>query len=156
MAADRAMMERVLDSVPQRHPFRFIDEILELDEEHIVGAYRFRKDEYFYRGHFPGRPITPGVILIETMAQTGVVAFGIYLAMTQWRLAPEELNAMITLFTSAENIEFTGLVHPGERVVIRGEKIYLRRKNLKAKIAVARDSGEEVCSGVLAGMTVPL
>jgi 3-hydroxyacyl-[acyl-carrier-protein] dehydratase len=79
MEADRSMRERVLALVPQRRPFRFIEEILELDEEHIVGAYRFRSDEYFYPGHFPGLPVTPGVILIETMAQTGVVAFGLYL-----------------------------------------------------------------------------
>ena len=81
MEADRFMRERVLGMVPQQHPFRFIEDILELDEEHIVGVYRFQKNEYFYRGHFPGLPITPGVILIETMAQTGVVAFGLYLAM---------------------------------------------------------------------------
>ena len=80
MEADRFMRERILAMVPQQHPFRFIEEILELDEEHIVGVYRFRSDEYFYRGHFPGLPITPGVILIETMAQTGVVAFGLYLS----------------------------------------------------------------------------
>ena len=79
MAADRETMVRILNSVPQQYPFRFIDEILELDDEHIVGSYRFREDEYFYQGHFPDQPITPGVILIETMAQMGVVAFGLYL-----------------------------------------------------------------------------
>jgi 3-hydroxyacyl-[acyl-carrier-protein] dehydratase len=64
MAADREMRERVLAAVPQQEPFRFIDEILELDTDGIVGAYRFKADEYFYRGHFPERPITPGVILV--------------------------------------------------------------------------------------------
>ena len=148
-------MNLVLESVPQREPFRFIDEILELDETHIVGSYRFREDEYFYKGHFPGRPITPGVILIETMAQTGVVAFGIYLAMTEWHLPAAELGSVMTLFTHADNVEFTGLVEPGERVIVQGEKVYLRRRNLKAKISMMRESGGEVCSGFLAGMAVP-
>ena len=69
----------VLTMVPQQEPFRFIDEIVELDSEHIVAQYTFPESSDFYRGHFPGNPITPGVILIETAAQAGVVAFGIYL-----------------------------------------------------------------------------
>jgi 3-hydroxymyristoyl/3-hydroxydecanoyl-(acyl carrier protein) dehydratase len=69
----------VLGMVPQQEPFRFIDEIVELDQEHIVARYTFPEDSDFYRGHFPGNPITPGVILIETAAQAGVVAFGIFL-----------------------------------------------------------------------------
>jgi 3-hydroxyacyl-[acyl-carrier-protein] dehydratase len=154
MAADRTTMDLILKAVPQQDPFRFIDEILELDEEHITGAYRFREDEYFYRGHFPGHPVTPGVMLIEAMAQTGVVAFGIYLAMAQWNLSFTEINGMMTLFTHAENVEFTGIVHPGERVIIRGQKIYLRKRNLKSKISMERECGEEVCSGILAGMAV--
>ena len=59
----------VLAALPQKEPFRFLDEIVELDDEHIVARYTFREEADFYRGHFPGNPITPGVILIETMAQ---------------------------------------------------------------------------------------
>ena len=70
---------RVLDFLPQQDPFRFLDKIIELDEERIVSRYTFKKDEYFYQGHFPGDPVTPGVILTEAMAQTGVVALGLYL-----------------------------------------------------------------------------
>ena len=83
MAADACVIKEILALVPQREPFRFIDEIISLDEEQIIGAYRFREDEFFYRGHFPGHPITPGVILIETMAQIGATAFGIYLLACQ-------------------------------------------------------------------------
>ena len=97
MAADRETMAQVLAAVPQQEPFRFIDEILEMDTEHIVGAYRFKEDEYFYRGHFPGRPITPGVILVEAMAQTGVVAFGLYLVMEQGRAGVLEKEKLTTL-----------------------------------------------------------
>ena len=155
MAADKKIMDEVLRAVPQQRPFRFIDEILELDDGHIIGAYRFREDEYFYQGHFPGQPITPGVILIETMAQTGVVAFGLYLLMQQNMFA-EQAGNLVTLFTIVEEVEFTGIVNPGERIVIRGEKIYFRRGNLKSKVSIQREDGEMVCSGILAGMGVNL
>ena len=156
MAADRETMARVLAAVPQQEPFRFIDEILELDADHIVGAYRFREDESFYRGHFPGHPITPGVILVEAMAQTGVVAFGLYLVMEQGREEELRKGNMTTLFTVIEVMEFAGMVSPGERVIIRGEKVYFRKGNLKAKVSMERENGEPVASGVLAGMGVKL
>src|SRR5437016_5573312 len=76
MAGDAMTPAAVLDAMPHRPPFRFIDEILELDEDHIVAAYRYSADADFYRGHFPGNPITPGVLLLEAMAQAGVVAHG--------------------------------------------------------------------------------
>lgn len=156
MAVDRETMARVLAAVPQQEPFRFIDEILEIDQDHIVGAYRFRKDEYFYKGHFPGHPITPGVILVEAMAQTGVVAFGLYLVMEQGREAELKSGNLTTLFTVIDVMEFAGMVRPGERVIIRGEKVYFRKGNLKAKVSMERENGEPVASGVLAGMGVKL
>ena len=156
MAADRETREKVLAAVPQAEPFRFIDEILELDAEHIVGAYRFRENEYFYKGHFPERPITPGVILVEAMAQTGVVAFGLYLVMEQGREAELKSGNLTTLFTVIDVMEFTGMVNPGERVIIRGEKVYFRKGNLKAKVSMERENGELIASGVLAGMGVKL
>jgi len=156
MAVDHQMMERVLAAVPQQVPFRFIDDILELDESHIVGSYRFREDEYFYRGHFPGRPVTPGVILVETMAQTGVVAFGIYLSMVQRNMSSEQMGKLVTLFTLADNVEFTGIVQPGQRMIVRGEKIYFRNDAIKIKVSMERENGEVVCSAVLAGMGVSL
>jgi 3-hydroxyacyl-[acyl-carrier-protein] dehydratase len=154
MEADRATKERILAMVPQQPPFRFIDDILVMDEEHIVGTYRFRSDEYFYRGHFPGLPITPGVILIETMAQTGVVAFGLYLS-TLPGGKQKGIEDPITLFTMAENVEFTGVVGPGESMTIRGKKVYFRGNQLKVDISMSRPGGEEVCSGILTGKGVP-
>ena len=89
----------LLDAIPQREPFRFIDEILDVDDEHIVAAHRFLPDAPFYRGHFPGRPITPGVLLVEAMAQAAVVAHGIWLLAKQDGL--DDMDKRITLFTDA-------------------------------------------------------
>lgn len=153
--ADRLIRpEAVLDLVPQQRPFRFIDRIEEVDDDHITGSYRFREDEYFYRGHFPGRPVTPGVILLETMAQTGVVALGIYLLLRQGR-SPGDIRRMGTLFSTADAVEFSAMVLPGEQVIVRGTKIYLRRGSLKTHITMEKENGRLVCSGTLAGVGVP-
>jgi 3-hydroxyacyl-[acyl-carrier-protein] dehydratase len=153
MEADRFMRERILEMVPQRHPFRFIEDIMELDEKHIVGVYRFRSNEYFYRGHFPGLPVTPGVILIETMAQTGVVAFGLYLNLLRGK-GGKQMNDPVTLFTLAETVEFTGVVRPGDLVIVTGRKVYFRGNQIKVDCSMTRQDGSEVCSGVLAGKGV--
>ena len=141
--------EAVLAAVPHRPPFRFIEEILELDDEHIVASYRFPEDADFYRGHFPGNPITPGVLLLETMAQAGVVAHGIYLLGSD-----PERPRMLTLFTDA-TVEFSGVVRPGQRVITRGKKLVFRRLFLRSAVEMTLEDGTVVCSGTLAGMGVP-
>jgi 3-hydroxyacyl-[acyl-carrier-protein] dehydratase len=148
---DRLSKEQVLALVPQQEPFRFIDEITELDDEHIVANYTFRPEADFYRGHFPGNPITPGVILTETMAQAGVVAFGIYLYALETSL--EDVNKMLTIFTDA-NVEFTGAVEPGARVTTTGRIKFFRRRKLRASVEMKLDDGTVVCSGELSGMGV--
>lgn len=139
--------------MPHRPPFRFVDEIVELDDEHIVAAYRFPADADFYRGHFPGNPITPGVLLLEAMAQAGVVAHGIYLLG-----APNGAEArppMLTLFTDA-TVEFTGIVRPGQRVLIRGRKLIFRRRMLRSSVEMELEDGTVVCRGTLSGVGVPV
>jgi 3-hydroxyacyl-[acyl-carrier-protein] dehydratase len=143
--------DEVLALVPQADPFRFIDEIVEVDEEHIVARYRFRPDADFYRGHFPGNPVTPGVILLESMAQVGVVALGIHLFALEGGL--DEVRRRIALFTEAE-VEFSGLVGPGERVTIRARKVFFRRGKIRSQAEMTLDDGTVVCSATIAGMGV--
>ena len=151
MAAETPTPTDVLNALPQRPPFRFVDEILELDDEHIVAAYRFPENAEYYRGHFPGNPITPGVLLLEAMAQAGVVAHGIYLLA---RSADAGDERMLTLFTDA-TVEFTGIVRPGERVVVRARKVLFRRRLLRSAVELTLEDGRVVCSGTLSGMGVP-
>ncbi len=150
MAADAMTRAAVLAAIPHRPPFRFIDEIIELDDAHIVAAYRFSPDADFYRGHFPGNPITPGALLLEAMAQAGVVAHGIYLLGCDVADGP----GLTTLFTDA-SVEFMGIVRPGDRVLIRGKKLVLRRRVLRSVVEMTLEDGSVVCSGTLSGMGVP-
>lgn len=149
---DSLTKEEVLAMVPQQEPFRFIDEIVELDAEHIVARHTFSPDADFYRGHFPGNPITPGVILIETAAQAGVVAFGIYLYALE--TSREDVGKLLTIFTDC-NIDFSGAVRPGDRVQTTGRIKFFRRKKLRATFEMTLDDGSVVCSGELSGMGVP-
>jgi 3-hydroxyacyl-[acyl-carrier-protein] dehydratase len=141
----------VLAAIPHGPPFRFVDDILEMDDEHIVASCRFDAGADFYRGHFPGNPITPGVLLLEAMAQAGVVAHGIYLL---GRPALESGREMLTLFTQAE-AEFTGIVRPGERVFVHARKLTFRHRMLRSKVRMVRDDGSVVCEATLTGVGVP-
>jgi 3-hydroxyacyl-[acyl-carrier-protein] dehydratase len=144
--------EEVLAMLPQKEPFLFVDEVVEVSDEHIVARFTFREDHDFYRGHFPGRPVTPGVILLESLAQVGVVALGLYLiARDQGR---EAVLDALALFTDA-NIEFTGLVSPGDRVTIRATKVFFRRGKIRSAAEMTLDDGTVVCSGTISGMGVP-
>ena len=140
----------VLARLPQREPFRFVDEILEIDDLHVVAAYTWRADSDFYRGHFPGNPVTPGVLLVESMAQAAVVALGLYLLDKE---SPEEAQKLVTLFTDV-NVEFSGVVRPGQRVLIRGRKLFFRRRKLRSESEMCLEDGTLVCSGTLSGMGV--
>jgi 3-hydroxyacyl-[acyl-carrier-protein] dehydratase len=141
----------ILELLPQQEPFRFVDEILEVDDDHIVARYTFRPDADFYRGHFPGHPITPGVLLIEAMAQTGVVALGIYLVARERGV--EDVRRVLTVFTDV-SAEFSGVVRPGDTVTIRARKVFFRRMKLRAEVEMRGPDGSLVATATVAGMGI--
>ena len=138
--------EFILNKIPQQKPFRFIEEIVELTDNHIISRYRYKEDEYFYEGHFPGNPVTPGVIMIETMAQAGLVAMGIYLLMKD-----DALDDSVMLFSDNE-IEFSNMVKPGELITVKAEKIFYRRKKLRAQVELRKENGELAAAGTMSGI----
>ena len=143
--------EEIMKLIPQQKPFRFIDHISEVGANHICGHYRFRKDEPFYQGHFPQHPVTPGVILLEAMCQTGVVALGIYLLCKE--LGPEETAKWTTMFSDAET-EFFRPVYPGQEVSIRARKIFWRRKKLRAEAEMHAADGGLTARATISGIGV--
>jgi 3-hydroxyacyl-[acyl-carrier-protein] dehydratase len=137
------------DFVPQRAPFLFIDEIEELTAVAARGRYRFKQDEWFFKGHFPGNPIVPGAIQIETMAQlmcaVGTVA-----------MKPSARGALEMLFSSVERCQFHQPLLPGDEVVVSVERDWLRLRTLQARTALRRaTTGALVCEATLRGVAVP-
>ena len=141
---------QVLPLIPQQEPFRFVDEITQLGDERVAGVYRWRPESDFYRGHFPGNPVTPGVLLVECMAQCTVVPLAIYFF---YRDHEAEAEKFQTLFTDA-TIDFSGLVRPGDRVHTEAKLIFYRRRKVRVRAEMMLDDGTLVCSGELAGMGV--
>ena len=124
-----------------------MDELTHISDNGVRGNYTFKKSDYFYRGHFKDYPITPGVILIEVMAQIGLVCLGIYLLREKF----SDLKKAQVALTSS-NIDFFLPVKPKQRVNVVSEKIYFRFNKLKCKVQLFNEKNELVCKGVISGM----
>ncbi|NRA48778.1 MAG: beta-hydroxyacyl-ACP dehydratase [Phaeodactylibacter sp.] len=137
----------ILELLPYAAPFRFVDELEHVDERGVTGYYTFSPEADFYRGHFPGNPITPGVILSETMAQIGLVPLGIFLL--QDKIQSEQ---QLGVAFSSQSVDYLYPIYPGERVKVISEKIYFRFNKLKCKVSLYNAQSELACKGELAGM----
>ena len=137
----------IISRLPYSAPFLFVDELEAIDENGVTGHYTFKPTEFFYQGHFINLPITPGVILTETMAQIGLVCLGIY-------LLRDELTDIVNpvmAFTSME-VEFLIPVLPGEKVRVTSKKKYFRFGKLKCYVEMSNSNNELVCHGTLSGI----
>ena len=103
-ALGRAEIEAIL---PHREPFLLIDEVVELEPgQRVVARKTVRPDEWYLAGHFPGRPVMPGVLIVEAMAQTGAVAV----------LSQEENRGRLALFAGIDDVRFKRIVEPGDEL----------------------------------------
>lgn len=132
----RAQIEEIL---PHRDPFLLLDEIVELEPGvRAVARKRVRDDEWYLAGHFPGRPIMPGVLIVEAMAQTGAVAV----------LAEEENRGKLALFAGIDDVRFKRIVKPGDELELTCELERVRGPIGRGKARATVD-GELVARGVL-------
>jgi 3-hydroxyacyl-[acyl-carrier-protein] dehydratase len=137
--------QEIIANLPYSKPFLFVDEILHINEKGVVGTYTFDENLEFYKGHFKDNPVTPGVILTEVLAQIGLVCLGIF-------LVKETFNKELSIALTSTNIDFLKAVFPNEKVTVTSEKIYFRFGKLKCKVKMENEKGDEVCSGIIAGM----
>jgi 3-hydroxyacyl-[acyl-carrier-protein] dehydratase len=145
------MINEILEHLPYKSSFRFVDQITELREDGVVGDYTLRHDSFFYEDHFVGNPVTPGAIITEIMAQIGLVVLGIYLIAKENNFRFESADPMFPLFTSTE-VSFHKMVLPGEKVTVVSEKQYFRFGKLKCYVEMRDSAGDIVAKGMFSGI----
>lgn len=131
-------LEAIKAAIPHREPFLLIDEIVEQDENRIICRKTFTGDEFWYAGHYPHFPITPGVLLCEAAMQAGAVLLAKKI---------DQTGDAVPVATRANNVQFKKMVRPGDTVLIEAEFVeklanafFLNAKiTVEGKVAVRFD-----------------
>lgn len=110
-------MSQVTDLIPHRPPFLFVDEIISETPETLLAKRTWRAEEDFYQGHYPGAPITPGVLLCEAVFQTGAL----YMA-RQAQAAGSKPGEGVPLLAKISDVRFRNPVYPGDVILIEVKK----------------------------------
>jgi len=120
--------------IPHRPPFLLVDEILELEPgKRVVGRREVRPDDWWFAGHFPARPVMPGVLTVEAIAQAGAVAV----------LAEEANRGKIPFFAGIDDCRFKRVVEPGDVLTLECDFVRVRG-------AIAKGEGRASVDGELA------
>lgn len=110
-------IEEIMDIIPHRYPFLFVDRVeINEDGRSGIGYKNVTMNEYYFQGHFPGKPVMPGVIIIETMAQVGSVIL----------LSKDDFKGRIPYFAGINKFRFKKVVKPGDQLRIEVEIIKMR------------------------------
>jgi 3-hydroxyacyl-[acyl-carrier-protein] dehydratase len=119
-------IEQILKMLPHRYPFLMIDRLEEIvGDESAVGIKNVTANEPFFQGHFPGKPIMPGVLIVEAMAQTAAVLVVNSIG--------KQVEGSLVYFMSVENARFRKMVVPGDQLRVHVERIHKRGNVWKFK-----------------------
>ncbi len=122
--------------LPHRYPFLLIDKVLTIEDDRAVGIKNVTMNEWFFQGHFPERPVMPGVLVLESMAQVGATMM---MNLTDYRNC-------IPYFTSLRNVKFRRPVVPGDTMVIEVTLIRMRKRMGKIR-GIAKVDEQVVAEG---------
>ncbi len=131
--------EEIKQIIPQREPFLMIDEVEEYKAGESAIAYKYvNEEEWYFKGHFPGNPIMPGVLITESLAQTGAVAI----------LSLEENKGKNALFGEIDKMKFKKMVVPGDKLKLE-VKIIKKKGPIGVGEAIATVEDKVVAKGEL-------
>jgi len=145
------MNNYILNYLPYKSSFRFVDNITLLNDNEVIGEYLLREDAFFYEDHFEGNPVTPGVIITEIMAQIGLVVLGIFLLLKQADVNITSQEGLFPLLTSTD-VSFYKMVLPGQKVTVIAKKQYFRFGKLKCYVEMLDSEKEVVAKGMFSGI----
>lgn len=110
-------MKAIIDLIPQRAPFLFIDKVIEFQKNEraskIVTSFKVTGDEDFFKGHFPGNPIMPGVLLQEALFQSGAALMSL--------ISEQSSTNKLGVVTRVQNAKFKNMVKPGDELIMEVE-----------------------------------
>ncbi len=133
-------IEEIQKILPHRYPFALVDKIIDfVPGKSAVGVKNVTVNEPQFQGHFPGRPIMPGVLIVEAMAQVGGVV------MTQ----VPELEGGLFLFAGIDKVRFRRQVVPGDQLVMTVELLWVKQRRFGKMQARAEVDGQLACEGEL-------
>ena len=137
-------LPRIMEMIPHRHPFLMIDKVVDvIANQRATGVKHVSSDEYYFKGHFPARPVMPGVLIIEAMAQTAAV-------LVVHTLGPASEGKLV-YFMSIDNARFRRPVFPGNRLDILVEK-QRNRGNVWRFEGTAKVGNDVMAEAVFAAM----
>ncbi len=130
-------INEIMERIPHRYPFLLVDKILEIEEgKRAVGLKNVTINEPFFQGHFPGYPVMPGALILESLAQVGAVAV----------LSLPENKGKLGMFVGVDKFKFKSQVKPGDTLTLEAEMLQMRMNIGKAKVKASVD-GKMVAGG---------